>query len=31
MTGEVYLGDFKEGVKNGKGRLVCADGSVYNG
>lgn len=31
ITGEIYLGEFREGVREGKGRLVCGDGSVYNG
>jgi hypothetical protein len=31
ITGEIYLGGFKEGNKSGNGRLVCADGSVYSG
>jgi hypothetical protein len=30
-TGEVYFGEFKSGVKEGRGRLVCSDGSVYYG
>lgn len=27
----MYIGEFKDGVKSGKGRLVCSDGSVYTG
>ena len=30
-TGEMYAGEFRDGVRTGKGRLVLADGSVYEG
>ncbi|MFC1844508.1 hypothetical protein ACFLZ5_06915, partial [Thermodesulfobacteriota bacterium] len=29
-TGE-YVGEFKNGMRNGKGKLVLADGEVYEG
>ena len=31
VTNEIYIGEFVSGAKEGKGRLVCSDGSVYVG
>jgi len=28
---ELYDGDFKGGKRNGKGKLMCANGDVYDG
>lgn len=30
-TNELYIGEFESGLRQGKGKLTLADGSVYEG